>query len=281
MTNCYPLIYSLNDDRGLPCSPFGEAPSICVAAGRGAIACALAWAARSVLPARRRGAGGRRRRRAAASAGPKSCILVYLFGGPSHIDIWDMKPAAPAGNPRRVQADRHQRARHPDHRTSAAPGRGCADQYAVVRSLAHGDTAHGSAGHTMMTGRRPRVLGEVGPNADDYPHYGAVLTRLRPGAARRAAVRLAAVGRSRPAPTSSPARTAASSAASATRSAWNVPADQSLTSRPPLTDLPADVADERETAPARPARTAGPGRFAATQRSGRRRWTRSIAGPST
>ncbi|HEY2157145.1 MAG TPA: DUF1501 domain-containing protein, partial [Isosphaeraceae bacterium] len=26
----------------------------------------------------------------------KSCILIYLFGGPSHIDIWDMKPAAQA-----------------------------------------------------------------------------------------------------------------------------------------------------------------------------------------
>ena len=27
----------------------------------------------------------------------KSCILIYLFGGPSHIDIWDMKPDAPDG----------------------------------------------------------------------------------------------------------------------------------------------------------------------------------------
>src|SRR5690242_568131 len=27
----------------------------------------------------------------------KSCIIVYLFGGPSHIDIWDMKPGAPDG----------------------------------------------------------------------------------------------------------------------------------------------------------------------------------------
>src|SRR5437870_3053744 len=33
-------------------------------------------------------------KRGAGSA--KSCILVYLFGGPSHIDIWDMKPNAPA-----------------------------------------------------------------------------------------------------------------------------------------------------------------------------------------
>src|ERR1700687_4582135 len=25
----------------------------------------------------------------------KSCILIYMFGGPSHIDIWDMKPNVP------------------------------------------------------------------------------------------------------------------------------------------------------------------------------------------
>ena len=26
----------------------------------------------------------------------KACILLYMDGGPSHIDLWDMKPAAPA-----------------------------------------------------------------------------------------------------------------------------------------------------------------------------------------
>jgi hypothetical protein len=25
-----------------------------------------------------------------------SCLFVFLFGGPSHIDLWDMKPGAPA-----------------------------------------------------------------------------------------------------------------------------------------------------------------------------------------
>ena len=109
----------------------------------------------------------------------KSCILIYLFGGPSHIDIWDMKPAAPAEirgefkpiatNVPGIQITEHlpRLAQH-------------ADQYAIIRSLAHGDSAHGSAGHTMLTGRAPRVKGEVPPNADDYPHYGSVLTRLRP-----------------------------------------------------------------------------------------------------
>jgi hypothetical protein len=46
--------------------------------------------------------------------------------------------------------------------------------------LTHGDNSHGSAGHTIMTGFRPRALGEVPPNADDYPHYGAVLAKLQP-----------------------------------------------------------------------------------------------------
>lgn len=109
----------------------------------------------------------------------KSCILIYLFGGPSHIDMWDMKPDAPpeirgefkpiATNVSGIQITEHlpRLARH-------------ADKYVIIRSLTHGDTAHGSAGHAMMTGRAPRVKGEVPPNADDFPHYGAVLTKLRP-----------------------------------------------------------------------------------------------------
>ncbi len=109
----------------------------------------------------------------------RSCILIYLFGGPSHIDIWDMKPAAPAEirgefkpqptNVPGIQITEHLPllARH-------------ADKYALIRSLSHGDSAHGSAGHTMLTGRAPRLKGEVPPNADDFPHYGSVLTQLRP-----------------------------------------------------------------------------------------------------
>jgi hypothetical protein len=109
----------------------------------------------------------------------KSCILIYLFGGPSHLDIWDLKPAAP-----------------PEIRGEFKPQPTCvpgmqitehlprlaqhADKYAIIRSLSHGDSAHGSAGHAMMTGRSPRVRGEVPPHADDFPHYGAVLARFRP-----------------------------------------------------------------------------------------------------
>ena len=27
----------------------------------------------------------------------RACVLIYLFGGPSHIDLWDLKPDAPDG----------------------------------------------------------------------------------------------------------------------------------------------------------------------------------------
>jgi len=118
-------------------------------------------------------------RRTGSYGQARSCILIYLFGGPSHIDIWDMKPAAPP----EIRGEFKPRATNVNsiHITEHLPRlAGHADKYAIIRSLAHGDNAHGSSGHAMLTGRFPKDRGEVGPTADDFPHYGAVLTRLRP-----------------------------------------------------------------------------------------------------
>ena len=52
----------------------------------------------------------------------RSCVLFLLHGGPSQLDIWDMKPDGPGRGARRVQADRHQRPRHADHRAPPAAG---------------------------------------------------------------------------------------------------------------------------------------------------------------
>src|SRR5437763_15467694 len=41
------------------------------------------------LPARAREPGTQ------ASASDKSCIFIVMGGGPSHVDIWDIKPLAP------------------------------------------------------------------------------------------------------------------------------------------------------------------------------------------
>ena len=52
----------------------------------------------------------------------KSAIMIWLSGGASHIDTWDMKPDAPAEYRGTLQADRHLRPRHPAVRAPAAPG---------------------------------------------------------------------------------------------------------------------------------------------------------------
>ncbi len=109
----------------------------------------------------------------------RSCILIYLFGGPSHLDIWDLKPDAPDGIrgefrpiPTNVPG-----IAITEHLPLLAQR---ADRLAIVRSMTHGDPSHGSASHTMMTGRRPRALGEVGPTPDDFPTFGSVLADRRP-----------------------------------------------------------------------------------------------------
>ena len=173
----------------------------------------------------------------------KSCILIYLFGGPSHIDIWDMKPAAPAEsrgefkpiatNVPGIQITEHlpRLAQH-------------ADQYAIIRSLAHGDSAHGSAGHTMLTGRAPRVKGEVPPNADDYPHYGSVLTRLRP-APHAVAPFVALPWAVYTSTNVVPGQNGGFLGRGADPFRLEIPADQSLVFTPPLTDLPPQVNVQR------------------------------------
>ena len=54
---------------------------------------AFAFLANSLRSSNRLRAGNMSQVRSFGQA--KSCILIYLFGGPSHIDIWDLKPLAP------------------------------------------------------------------------------------------------------------------------------------------------------------------------------------------
>ena len=50
----------------------------------------------------------------------RSCILIFYYGGPSHLDTWDMKPAAPREVRGPVSVDRDQRARASRRRAHAA-----------------------------------------------------------------------------------------------------------------------------------------------------------------
>jgi len=54
---------------------------------------------------------------------PKSVIIVFLTGAPSHLDMFDMKPEAPPEDPGGVQTDRQQNSRRHRLRALAAAGR--------------------------------------------------------------------------------------------------------------------------------------------------------------
>ncbi len=116
----------------------------------------------------------------------RRCVLLFLTGGPSQHDTWDMKPEAPAevrGELRPID--------------TAVPGIKVSelfplfarqtDKVCLVRSVTHDDTVHTSAGYTMLTGRRhakanAKTAADIRPEATDHPHVGAMLARLRPSA---------------------------------------------------------------------------------------------------
>jgi hypothetical protein len=107
-------------------------------------------------------------------------IVVFLSGGLSHIDSFDMKPGAPEGIRGEFQPI-----------DTAAPGvRICehlpglaarADQWAVVRSLSHPHTNHLNATHQILTGQpQPGAFFDKIASRGDYPCYAGALHAIRP-----------------------------------------------------------------------------------------------------
>ncbi len=101
----------------------------------------------------------------------RQAIHINLGGGASHLDTFDPKPAAPA----EVRGEFGVvRARSGvllcEHLPRLA---GCADRYALVRSMTHNLGAHAPAGLFLATGNRPL------PSLQ-YPGYGSVVTREKP-----------------------------------------------------------------------------------------------------
>jgi hypothetical protein len=113
----------------------------------------------------------------------RACILVFNYGGPSHLDLWDLKPDAP----REIRgefdpiATRVPGTSISEHlpRLAAVAGR-----YAILRSVSHPDNDHAVGTYLALTGYphpRSRPLG-VEPAASplDMPSLGSVVSKLRP-----------------------------------------------------------------------------------------------------
>ncbi len=115
---------------------------------------------------------------AAASGGEKkdtSVILLWIDGGPGHMDTYDMKPEAPVeyrGIWRPIKTN------VPGFEiTEMFPEQAkIADKFSVVRSLHHDNGDHFSAGHLMLTGRHSGVSGAS--NSQRMPFFGSYATKI-------------------------------------------------------------------------------------------------------
>ncbi len=122
----------------------------------------------------------------------RACILIFYYGGPSHLDTFDMKPDAPAevrGEFRPI-ATTVPGLRVCEHLPRTAR---IMHKLAVVRSLHHANRLHDSASIETLTGRPPpqgdRELFAPAPQL--FPSFGGALSYLRRG--RRLAVQHASL----------------------------------------------------------------------------------------
>ncbi len=111
----------------------------------------------------------------------KACIFLFMWGGPSQLDTFDLKPDAPA----------EVRGEFKPISTKVAGTQICehfsrlaqwTDKLAIVRSLTHDDPAHLSSGHATLTGQlAPVVKSDADPpSSKDSPHIGSLISKIRP-----------------------------------------------------------------------------------------------------
>jgi Protein of unknown function (DUF1501) len=122
---------------------------------------------------------------AARSSKPKSCILVFLLGGPSQQETFDLKPDAPAEvrGPFKPIATNVPGIQICEHLPLLARH---ADKYTIIRSAFNNGGAsdiHTDATYLALTGHRwPQVQNDGSPaRSDHHPCIGSVVSYLRPG----------------------------------------------------------------------------------------------------
>ena len=146
-----------------------------------------AWASNDLLRGPRPH-GAESRQRPASFGRAKSCILLFMWGGPAHQDTWDLKPGAPAEirgefKPIATKVPGIQICEHFPQLAQRT------DKLAIVRSMTHTDVDHLTATHFLLTGQPPPTAPELARRLAAH-RRGAVAAGSRARSA--AAVRVAA-----------------------------------------------------------------------------------------
>ena len=105
-----------------------------------------------------------------------SVILIWLDGGPSHMDLYDLKPEAPAEY-RGFWKPIHTNVPGMDICELFPRQARVADKFSIVRSLHHDNGDHFTGGAWMLNGRPGRVSGAN--TQPEHPSIGSIVARLR------------------------------------------------------------------------------------------------------
>lgn len=112
------------------------------------------------------------------AARAKSVIFLFLFGGPSQLETFDLKPLAPdrIRGPFQPIASRTPGLLISEHLPQLA---NLSDRYTVIRTMSHSFNDHSGGGHYIQTGRKWHIPIGGGFNAtpQDWPAMGSVADR--------------------------------------------------------------------------------------------------------
>lgn len=113
---------------------------------------------------------------------PKSCILLWMNGGPSHLDTWDPKPGAPNGGPFKTIKTRVPGVEISEHMPQIAD---VANHLAIIRGMSSKEGNHQRAQYLMHTGYAPNptishpslggwVSSELGDTNAELPNFVSI-----------------------------------------------------------------------------------------------------------
>lgn len=118
--------------------------------------------------------------RAAAgeSARDTAVIVLYLHGGPSQLETYDLKPEAPSEyrsifNPIGTNVPGMEICEHFPLQAKLA------DKFALVRSLHHNMSSHSDGGIEVLTGKTPATADPTSTSRSEHPDLGSITSRVR------------------------------------------------------------------------------------------------------
>ena len=107
-----------------------------------------------------------------------SVILFWMWGGPSQLETYDMKPDAPTEfrgplRPIRTNVPGMEICEYMPRQAKIA------DKFSIIRSLHHKMSAHNDGSIEVLTGKTPTVPDPTSQARSEHPDFGMIASRIR------------------------------------------------------------------------------------------------------